>query len=111
MGKFEIYKGKDAQFYFRLKAGNGEIIGGSEGYKLKSSAKKGIESVRKNAIHEKNYDLKETKNEKWRFNLKARNGQTILSSQMYSTESGAKGGISSVTNNAPNATIHDDTIA
>ena len=31
-GKFEIFLGKNDEFYFRLKAGNGQIILGSEGY-------------------------------------------------------------------------------
>lgn len=47
--KFEIYTDKKDEFRFRLKAGNGEIILASEGYKAKASCKKGIESVRKNA--------------------------------------------------------------
>lgn len=47
--KFEIYEDKKDEFRFRLKAGNGEIILASEGYKAKASCKKGIESVRKNA--------------------------------------------------------------
>ena len=34
---------------WRLKAANGEIIGKSEGYKAKASAKKGIASIAKNA--------------------------------------------------------------
>ena len=32
-GKFEIYKDKRGEHRFRLKAGNGEIILASEGYK------------------------------------------------------------------------------
>ena len=47
--KFELYKDKAGEFRFRLKAGNGEIIGKSEGYKAKASAKKGIASIAKNA--------------------------------------------------------------
>ncbi len=48
-GKFELYSDKAGKFRFRLKAGNGEIIAVSEAYESKSSAKNGIESVRKNA--------------------------------------------------------------
>lgn len=48
-GKFEVKKQKDGQFYFVLKAGNGEIIARSEAYKAKSGCMNGIESVRKNA--------------------------------------------------------------
>ena len=47
--KFELYKDKGGEFRFRLKAGNGENIGKSEGYKAKASAKKGIASIAKNA--------------------------------------------------------------
>ncbi|MEL7168845.1 MAG: YegP family protein [Bacteroidota bacterium] len=47
--KFELYKGRDGQYYFRLKAGNGETIAVSEGYTTKASAKNGIASVKKNA--------------------------------------------------------------
>lgn len=53
---FEISKGKDGQFYFRLKATNGEIIAVSEGYTTKQSAEKGIASVVKNAPQAKVID-------------------------------------------------------
>ena len=49
MGKFVISKNSNGEFTFNLKARNGEIIGRSEGYKAKSSALNGIESVGKNA--------------------------------------------------------------
>jgi uncharacterized protein YegP (UPF0339 family) len=48
-GKFEIKKSKNGQYYFVLKAGNGEIIAQSEQYKSKASALNGIESVKTNA--------------------------------------------------------------
>ena len=47
--KYELYQDKAGEFRFRLKAANGEIIGKSEGYKAKASAKKGIASIGKNA--------------------------------------------------------------
>lgn len=47
--KYELYEDKAGEFRFRLKARNGETIGRSEGYKAKSSALNGIESVGKNA--------------------------------------------------------------
>ena len=47
--KFEVYLDKAGEFRFRLKAANGEIIGKSESYKAKASAKKGIASIAKNA--------------------------------------------------------------
>ena len=47
--KFELYKDKGGEFRFRMKAGNGQNIGKSEGYKAKASAKKGIASIGRNA--------------------------------------------------------------
>jgi uncharacterized protein YegP (UPF0339 family) len=49
VGKFEIIKDQRGEYRFHLKAGNGEIIASSEGYKTKASALNGIESVQKNA--------------------------------------------------------------
>ena len=49
MGKF-IIKAAKTGYTFSLKAGNGEIIAASEGYVKKDSCKKGIASVRKNAV-------------------------------------------------------------
>ena len=48
--KFELYQDKGGEFRFRLKAGNGQNIGKSEGYKAKASAKKGIASVGRSAV-------------------------------------------------------------
>jgi uncharacterized protein YegP (UPF0339 family) len=48
-GKFVVKKGSSGKFRFNLVASNGEVIATSESYESKSSAMKGIESVRKNA--------------------------------------------------------------
>jgi len=46
------------------------------------------------------YELKLAKNGKYYFNLKASNGQVVLTSQMYKDKAGAKNGIASVQENA-----------
>ncbi|MEM8593470.1 MAG: YegP family protein [Pseudomonadota bacterium] len=107
--KFELYKDKGGEFRFRLKAGNGENIGASEGYKGKSSATNGIASVQKNAEHDAQYDIFEGKSGKWFFNLKAANHQVILSSQGYADKKGAENGRDSVKRNAPTARVDDQT--
>lgn len=45
--KFQIFKGKDGQFYFRLRAKNGEIVCSSEGYTTLQSCRNGIEVIKK----------------------------------------------------------------
>ena len=104
-GKFECYKDKAGEFRFRLKAGNGEIILSSEGYKSKASCDNGIASVKKNCLDEKCFDKKQTDSGKYRFNLKSTNGQVIGTSQSYESESGCNNGIASVRKNAPDAAV------
>ena len=43
MGKFVVFKGKNDQFRFNLKAGNGEVIATSESYSSLASCRNGIE--------------------------------------------------------------------
>ena len=105
MSKFTIKTGTDGQFYFNLKANNGEIILGSEGYTSRAGCDNGIESVRKNSQDSSSYEKLTAKNGKFYFNLKAGNGQVIGKSQMYETEDGRDNGISSVMKNAPDATV------
>lgn len=109
---FEIYQSeKNEEFFFRLKAKNGEIILTSQGYKAKSSCLNGIESVKKNSQKEDLFEVKEAKDGRLFFNLKATNGQIIGSSQMYKSESGLKNGIASVQKNAAEGEIKDLTEA
>jgi len=108
-GKFECYKDKAGEFRFRLKAGNGETILSSEGYKSKSSCTNGIESVKKNCTDANCFEKKTTAGGKFRFSLKSTNGQVIGTSQNYSSESGRDNGIGSVGRSAPDASIDDQT--
>jgi len=104
-GKFEIYTDKAGEFRFRLKASNGQAILASEGYKAKAGCTNGIESVKKNAPNDANYERKETSSGKHKFNLKSTNSQIIGTSQSYETTAARDSGIESVKNNAPDATV------
>jgi uncharacterized protein len=108
-GKFEIKKAKDGEFYFHLKASNGQIILSSEMYKQKSSAGNGIASVKKNAPDDTRYERKDTKNGQFMFNLKAANHEVIGTSETYTTTEARDHGIESVKANAPKAEVHDET--
>ena len=104
-GKFVVTKGKDGQDYFVLKAGNGESILQSEGYKARKSCENGINSVRNNSADEKRFERRTAKNGKFYFVLKATNGQEVGRSQMYKSESGCRNGMKSVARNAPDAAV------
>lgn len=105
--KYQIYKGGNDQFYFRLKAANGEIILGSEGYAGKSGCENGIDSVKKNSPLDERYERKTASDGSFFFALEAANGETIGTSQMYASEQGRDGGIQAVKNTAPDAPVED----
>ena len=114
MGTFEIKKSGDGQM-FNLKAGNGEVIGTSEVYNSRQSLDNGIASVQKNApeapvedqtaenVEKKTcpkFEVYADKAGKFRFRLKARNGEIILASQGYASTASCLAGIESVKKNA-----------
>lgn len=107
MGKFVISTRRNGEFQFNLKAGNGQVILVSEGYTSRSACENGIESVKKNAPNDERYERVTTNAGKFRFNLKAGNGQVIGASETYESESGRDNGIESVKRNAPDADVED----
>jgi len=107
MSKFTITKGKDEQYYFNLKAGNGEIILTGEGYTQKPSCLNGISSVQKNSQDADRFEKKESANGQFFFVLKASNGQVIGKSQMYKTAQGRDNGIEAVQRAAADAQTED----
>jgi uncharacterized protein YegP (UPF0339 family) len=107
MGKFVITKSSNGEFYFNLKAGNGQVILTSEGYSSKTACENGIASVKVNSKIDEKFERKVSSNDKPYFNLKAGNGQVIGKSELYESEASMENGIESVKNNAPDALIED----
>ena len=118
MGKFVI-KATKTGIKFDLKANNGEVIATSEVYTSEAACRKGIESVRTNAIsaiedqtvepievqkHPK-YEVYVDKVGEFRFRLKARNGEIIAVSEGYKQKPSCLNGIDSVKRNAPEAEV------
>lgn len=106
-GKFEVKVAKNGQYYFNLKATNGEVILTSEMYKAKSSALNGIESVKKNSQIDKRYVTKTSTSKKAFFVLRAGNHEVIGKSEMYESEKACNNGIASVKKNAVSAKTDD----
>ena len=120
MGKFAVKKVKTG-IKFDLKAGNGEVIASSEVYSSDAACRKGIESVRKNAVeanledqtvedvvkvtHPK-FEMYTDKAGEFRFRLKAKNGEIIAVSEGYKSKASCLNGIESVRRNAPEADLH-----
>lgn len=121
MQKFSI-RAVPTGYKFDLKASNGLIIATSEVYETRAACRKGIESVRKNALKAKledqtvqnfqvatnpKFQLYEDKGGQYRFRLKSRNGQTIAISEGYTTKTACENGIESIRKNAPEAEVEE----
>ncbi|NSL86325.1 YegP family protein [Chitinophaga solisilvae] len=107
MGKFVITKKPNGNFFFKLKADNGQTILASEGYSVRINCDNGIASVKANSIHKERYDKLTAQNGQFYFNLKGSNGKVIGTSEMYETEAARDNGIASVRANAPEAPVDD----
>lgn len=114
MGKFVIKQAKNGPM-FNLKAGNGEVIATSEIYTTRASCLNGIKSVKTNApiaavedqtvenFEKKTcpkFELYQDKAGKFRFRLKAKNGQIIAVSEAYNAKNTCENGIESVRKNS-----------
>lgn len=93
---FEIDKTDSGEFFFRLRANNGEIILASETYKSLSGVKNGIESVKENSQNLDNFHILESENNKHYFTLVAQNGEVIGVSETYQNKGGLNNGLLAV---------------
>lgn len=107
--KFEIKKSANGQFFFHLKAGNGEVILSSQQYKEIAGAKTGVDSVKANAADDSKFERKTAKNGEHFFVLNAANGQVVGKSEMYSTAAAMEKGVASVKANAAGAAVQEET--
>ena len=106
-GKFVLKKSTNGQFYFNLKAGNGETILTGENYASKQGATNGIASTKQNAPLDERYERKTAADKSPYFTLKAANGEPLGRSEMYSSTAAMENGIASVKANAPGASTED----
>lgn len=120
MSKFEIYP-VETGVKFRLMAANGETVATGEVYGTRAAALRGVESVRVCAAgavldmtekvekvpNNPKFELYRDKRGAYRFRLRARNGRIIAVSEGYASHAAALGGIQSVAENAPTATVED----
>jgi uncharacterized protein YegP (UPF0339 family) len=97
---FEIRQNKNSEYYYVLKARNGEIILTGEACYTKAACENDIKSVKKNSHYDERFERITTKNGKHYFRLKATNGQIIGESMIYESVAARENGIESVRRNA-----------
>jgi len=105
--KFELYKDKAEKYRFRLLGSNGQIILTSEAYESKAGSKSGVAALIKNAQFDEQFERKMSKNGLHYFNLKAKNGQIIGTSELFASEAGMEGGILIVKKLADQAVVEE----
>lgn len=123
MSKFEVYKDYAEKYRFRFRAENGRIVAVGEAYEQHASCINGIKSVQKNCkasiedqtiedfqkITNPKYEVYKDAANKFRFRLKAANGQIIAESEGYETKNACLNGIG-VVGTARDAEIEDSTV-
>ena len=100
-----IIRKSDAQepYSFVFIDDEGDTVVRSENYSAKKSAENAIDSVKKNCVDDNRYELKESRNGKFYFNIKARNGEIIATSPMFATEAERSNAVSLMKSEAPTA--------
>src|SRR3990170_9042506 len=117
--KFQVYKDASGKFRFRLLADNNKIVAVGEAYEQHESCLNGIKSIQKNCNSEiedltiedrklpnPKYQIFKDAADKFRFHLKAANGEIIAESEGYQTKEDCLRTVD-VLKNSYNAEIED----
>lgn len=114
--RYQIKTGVDGLSYVSLAARNGEIIAVGEGYASAANARRAVKaSIRAVASYLEywdtaigaRFDVFEGRDRRFYFNLHAKNGAIVLTSQAYQTEASALNGAFSVAENGVDPEAYD----
>jgi uncharacterized protein YegP (UPF0339 family) len=109
MAGYYDLKRSGTQYMFNLLGANNEVVLTSERYVSKQGALGGIASVKQNAPFDSRYRRLTNAAYQPYFTLTGANGETIGTSESYSSATARDAGISWVKVNAPGAPIQDNT--
>ena len=104
MATFQIFQ-SSGQYWYHLRADNGETIQSGEGYTSKASCEDGIQSVKANCQPQRFESFFESG--QYGFNHVAANGEIIGRSEKYTTAQARDHGIQVVLREAPEARVQD----
>ncbi len=120
--KFQVYKDNAGKFRFRLRADDNKIIAVGEAYEQHASCLNGIRSIQKNSnseiedltiedrkVSNPKYQIFKDATDRFRFHLKAANGEIIAQSEGYQTKEDCLNAVE-VVKNSCNAEIEDQTV-
>jgi len=104
MATFQIFH-SSGQYWYHLRADNGEIVQSGEGYTAKASCENGIRAVQANCQAHRFQSFLESG--QYGFNHVAANGEIIGRSEKYTTAQARDYGIQVVLREAPTARVED----
>ncbi|OWP65051.1 hypothetical protein CDA63_01475 [Hymenobacter amundsenii] len=104
MANFQISR-TSGQYWYHLRADNGEIVQSGEGYTSKASCENGIQSVKANCQPQR-FESYFTAGQ-YGFNHVATNGEIIGRSEKYTTAQARDQGIQVVMREAPEARVQE----
>ena len=104
MATFQIFQ-SSGQYWYHLRADNGEIVQSGEGYTTKSSCENGIQAVKVNCQPHRFESFFESG--QYGFNQIAANGEIIGRSEKYTTAQARDHGLQVVLREAPEAPVED----
>jgi uncharacterized protein YegP (UPF0339 family) len=117
---FILYQDAGGAYRFRLRAPNNEIIAVSEGYQSRSNCVNGVKTVKRYSaadIEDQTTDGPSLSNpkfqiyrdaaNKFRFRLRARNNEIILTGEAYESKQGCQNGIQAIKRYCGSARIQD----
>ena|GEM_PF-68800 len=120
--KYQVYKDVAGKYRFRLRAENNKIVAVSQAYASKDGCMNGVKSVQTNCnshVEDKTTEMEKLSSPKYeifadiaskfRFNLKAANGEIIAASEAYDSKQGALNGIEAIQRSC-DAEIEDLTV-
>jgi len=114
--RYKIEIAADGSYYFTLRARNGSVIGTSETYATRSGAESGVAAVIRNVGSYLDwqadrtgarFELQTGVDGRFYFNLHAKNGEIVLSSQGYTDEAAALNATFSVAESGLDAARYD----
>jgi uncharacterized protein len=108
VGKYVITKAKNGEFYFNLKATNGQVILTSVMYSTMADCTDAIFLVREVSSDDKWYERKTSSDNKPFFTLKTSDGHIIGKSEMYESMANMEKGIASVKRNGISSSVVEE---
>jgi uncharacterized protein YegP (UPF0339 family) len=108
--KFQIIRGENEKYYFRLRTADGEIVLHSDGFRVRDGAQKSIELIKLSVYHEERFKRKISLDGRYYFDILSMEKNILGTSKMYDTIQGCDKAINLVKDLAPDATIEDSSL-